>query len=112
MGGELALITRNDLESAIAECQGKRNPDANTCIKLAAFYTIRNAMFGEREQESSYSYSPPPSRVIDAPGDSEFLRTVNGRDQDEVMAMVDELVSTIQVIQPRLYEAFMRKISG
>ncbi len=39
------MITEHDLQEAIAECQGKRNPDANTCIKLAAFYTIKEHLF-------------------------------------------------------------------
>ena len=34
------MITEKDLLEAIAECQGERNPNANTCIKLAAYYTI------------------------------------------------------------------------
>ena len=35
------MITEMDLQEAIAECQGKRNPNADTCIKLAAFYIIK-----------------------------------------------------------------------
>ena len=34
------MITEQDLLEAIAECQGQRNPNANTCIKLAAYYII------------------------------------------------------------------------
>ena len=30
------MITEHDLKEAIAECEGNRNPDARTCIKLAA----------------------------------------------------------------------------
>ena len=51
------MITEKDLQEAIAECEGARNPNANTCIKLAAFYTIRQHMFGE---QPSYSFSAPP----------------------------------------------------
>ena len=41
------MIREEDLQEAIAECQGQRNPNANTAIKLAAFYTIRRELFGE-----------------------------------------------------------------
>lgn len=108
------MITRTDLEAAIAECQGKRNPDANTCIKLAAFYTILREMFGEEknaEHSAGYSYAPAPENVIIADGDSEFARTIDGRDQDEIIPVIDELMSTLKVIQPRLYNAVLMKLS-
>lgn len=109
----LALITANDLDSAIAECQGKRNPDAKTCIMLAAFYTIRREMFGEEKNaEPSYSFALAPAATtgIDYPGESEFAQAIRGQEPDKIWEVVDELVSTIQVIQPRLYYAFMRKV--
>ena len=107
------MITKKDLEAAIAECQGKRNPDANTCIKLAAFYTIQREMFGEAKQtEQTYSYDPAPYRnTIDIDSDSEFARVVNGMDQYEFLSVMDELMQTLEIIQPRLYSAVMMKLS-
>ena len=40
------MITLHDLDTAIAHCQGESNPNAETCKQLAAFYTIKQAMFG------------------------------------------------------------------
>ena len=51
------MITEQALKEAILECEGERNPNASTCIKLAAFYVIRNEMFGEKPQ---YSYASAP----------------------------------------------------
>ena len=113
------MITRNDLEQAIAECQGDRSPNANTCIKLAAFYTIRNAMFGESVSErddtsdrmvSRYSYDKGPT--INWKGDSEFASVINGRDPDNVWPVIDELMGTIKATWPKLYEATINKIRG
>ena len=62
------MITEKDLMEAIAECQGQRNPNANTCIKLAAYYTILNNLQATAEKSSvvvsknetpAYSYAPP-----------------------------------------------------
>ena len=105
------MITKNDLESAIAECQGKRNPDARTCMMLAAFYTIRNEMFGEEKEveHPAYSYAPSPN-VIEIDSDTEFARVIDGREQKEVLPVVDELMSTLQVIQPRIYNAVMDRL--
>lgn len=109
------MITRQDLDSAIAECQGKRNPDSSTCIKLAAFYTIRNEMFPQTVQpEPPYSYSPAPDKTDDRyvviNSDSEFAQLVDGRRQDEVWPVIDELMTVIKTIHPRLYAAVLSKL--
>ena len=108
------MITRADLKSAIAECQGKKNPDAKTCIMLAAFYTIQREMFGEEKEveHPAYSYAPAPDRnTITIGSDSEFARAVDGREQNEVMPILDELMNTLQIIQPKLYNAVMDKLA-
>lgn len=106
------MITEHDLKAAIAECQGKRNPDASTCIKLAAYYTIHRAMFGgEKNAEQAYSYAPAPEMRIEIESGTEFAEMVNGREQKEVMPVLDELMSTLKAIQPRLYDAVINKLS-
>ena len=118
------MITEQDLQEAIAECQGERNPNANTCIKLAAYYTIRDHLFPEKAQlpeeistpQLSYSRAGPPDEVestIDYYSDTEFGRLIEGRRSSEIWPIVDELVSeAVQVTNPRLYAAFLRKIQA
>ena len=107
------MITRQDLEEAIAECQGQRNPNASTCMKLAAFYTIRNELFGEEKQaERLYSYAPEPVETIQSYGDSEFLEAVSGKSVDSIMPIMDELMDAMKVLQPRIYDSVMRKIGN
>ena len=99
------MITQQDLKQAISECQGIRNPNASTCIKLAAFLTIQRELFGEdkeAEQLPSYSFAPMPDGYIMADSDSDFARLVDGRNQMEVIPVIDELMSTLQIVQPRL----------
>lgn len=106
------MIRIEDLDSAIAECQGKRNPDAKTCIMLAAFYTIKREMFGEEKEAEHYSYAPAPVRnTIELDSGSEFARAINGMDLDEFLPIIDELMETLQIIQPRLYDAVMGRLS-
>ena len=102
------MITEQDLQAAIAECKGQRNPTASTCIKLASFLTIQEHLFGTKEEPViRYSYSSGPS--IQYNGDSEFARLVNGKNQDEVMKVVDELMQTVQILNPRLYGSVLQK---
>ena len=108
------MITETDLNTAIAECQGKRNPDAKTCMMLAAFYTIRREMFGEEKEAEpppSYSFAPAPVAVIETDRDSDFARAVDGKEQERVIPVLDELMQTLSVIQPKLYDAVMAKLA-
>lgn len=105
------MITEQDLQAAIAECEGVRNPNANTCIKLAAFYTIREHLFPQKFESvlnaPTYSMADMPS-VLES--GTEFAEAVNRMRIEEVMSVMDELMSTIRVLQPRLYEGVMRKL--
>ena len=109
------MIREEDLQQAIAECQGQRNPNANTAIKLAAFYTIRRELFGDKEAEPlpGYSYAseptaPEPTIINDS--DSEFARLIDGRPQKEIWPLMDEMMDTIHAIHPRLYRAVMDRL--
>ena len=103
------MITEQDLQSAIAECQGKRDPNAQDCIKLAAFYTIKEHLYPEVRE--SFTYSPPPPITEETyESDSDFMRAVSGMKQADVMRVMDELMDTLSVINPRLYNGVMSKL--
>ena len=108
------MIREQDLHEAIAECMGKRNPDANTCIKLAAYYTILRELYPQEEQPTRpvipvQSFAPEPE-VVEYEGDSEFAQLCRGQSVSFIMPILDELMDTLQAIQPRLYEAVMRRL--
>lgn len=111
------MITEQDLNAAIAECQGKRDPKSSDCIKLAAFYIIKNELYGKPEQSpaSAYSYLPPPvetveNHTVDYISDTEFSQAVHGQDSGDMWAIMDELMTTLAVLYPRLYDSVLRKI--
>lgn len=109
------MITEQDLKAAIAECEGERNPNANTCIKLAAFYTIREHLFGEPTQQTGYSFAADPAgstqaEVIEYDSGTEFSEAIDGRPVDEVLEVMDDLMTTLHVVNPRLYVSVMRKL--
>lgn len=111
------MIREEDLHEAIAECQGKRNPDANTCIKLAAFYTILNQMYPKQEQAQdappaipAMSFASMPDQFVEWEGDSDFAQAIRGQAVSHIMPVIDELMQTVEVLQPRLYDATMRRL--
>lgn len=111
------MITKQDLLEAIAECQGTRSPNANTAIKLAAFYTILDHMEEDRQSAdqatdhnsfAGYSFANPGAVQFD--GRSEFARAVNGKAQEDVWPVIDELMALVKSMNERLYNGVMRKL--
>lgn len=104
------MITEKDLREAIAECEGERNPSSSTCIKLAAFYTIKEHLFPMEHEVSNtagYSYAAAPAEYS---GNSDFASRVKGKSIAEIMPVMDELMDAVMVLQPKLYASVMRKL--
>jgi hypothetical protein len=114
------LIYERDLDESIARYQGEVNPSIETCRKLAACLIVKRELFGEHERlpvvaenATSYSYAAAPVPVdthITYTSDTEFSRVIDGRKPEDVWPIIDELMSTVQVLMPRLYDGVMRKL--
>lgn len=113
------MIYEKDLDESIARYQGETNPSINTCIKLAACYALKHELFGVPEQQEqraeiapSYSYAPAQTieTTIDYYSDTDFSQAIDGRNPADIWPIMDELMSTIQVLMPRLYDGVMRKL--
>lgn len=104
------MITEHDLQEAIAECEGQRNPSSSTCMKLAAFYTIRDKMFPAKQEEVEVMPRYSLSSGL-AESDSEFMQAVRGVDDEVFLSIMDELMTTLQALMPRLYDGVMRKLT-
>lgn len=109
------MIRKDELDEAIASCQGQQSPNASTCLKLASYYTIRDHLYGAQPATDSqqYSYDAPrqvTETVVGYLGDSEFAEAVDGMDAQQAWAIIDELMDILQVTHNRLYQGVMRKI--
>ena len=116
------MITENDLIEAIAECQGQRNPNANTCIKLAAYYTILNnlqttseksSVVSSKKETPTYSYlsADTSEKTVEYRSNSNFSKVIDGKSAVKMWAVMDELMTTLMVINPKLYNDVMRKLT-
>lgn len=107
------MITEKDLQEAIAECMGERNPNANTCIKLAAYYTIQNELYPKSQTieiaDRGHSFDAPPE-IPRIKSESEFATVANNLPVERVWKVMDELMKTLQVVNPRLYAGVMRRL--
>ena len=50
--------------------------------------------------------------VIEYDSGTEFSRAVNGRDPSEIIPVFDELMTTLQVLHPRLYDGVLNKLQN
>lgn len=101
------MITERDLLEAIAECQGERDPNANTCIKLAAYYTILQNM---RDELPGYSNTPAPIAKASYNSGSDFAKAIEGKDPDKIWPIIDELMLAVRVMNPRTYAAVISEL--
>lgn len=101
------MIKTEDLREAIAECQGERNPNANTCIKLAAYYSILDHI--DERPQMGYAYAEPAG-VVRLDSGSEFSDMIAHRDVGRVLKVIDELMETLELVAPRLYDLTLLKL--
>lgn len=81
--------------------------------KLAILYTILNQMNGQPSYEAGYSSAPAPALVGSAiDSDSEFLRVASTKDPASTWAIMDDLMDTLSVTNPRVYDNVMRRINA
>ena len=105
------MITLQDLDKAIKECEGQRNPNAGTALKLAAFYTIKKELYPtDRPTEPGYSYAAEPETEYEST--TEFGDAVRGKKPAAVMQIMDELMTVLRSAQPRLHRRIIDEINN
>ena len=94
------MFTKNELLDAIDELE-ESAPTYQNCEKLATFYMLYDHLYGDKRP----MFETVRQTVIDDYGDSDFLRSVAGSDAEKVFSIMDELMESVKLLQPRLYEA-------
>lgn len=101
------MISERELLKAIQECESLPNSSTN-CEKLANLYIIYNQLYGYTDQpltEKRIEY------CVELDSNTDFAKVVNGKRANDAWAVIDELVEALKVIQPRMYDGIIRKIS-
>lgn len=102
INGEIADLENKTMTYAVAE-------------RLAWLYIIRDhCCVGSATATVISSVEPVESSrlAIDYESDTDFSRAINGKKQDEIWPIMDELMETIHVLVPRLYDGIMRKLQA
>lgn len=117
------MFTKYELLDAVSELlEGKHT--VQNCEKLAAIYTVLDHLYPENaeitqksasnNQNWGYSYDnkveTESDPVVGRYGNSEFLQAVAGKDARTMWLLIDELISAVAVLNPRLYGGIMRRL--
>lgn len=94
------MISLEQIEETIIELEHNDTTFA-TVAKLADLYTVRNNLKG---------YSTCNSEPINLTTESEFLKVVNGKPPEKAWAIIDELMTAIAVLHPRMHEKVLEKM--
>ena len=100
------MFTKRELCDAIKECESAPASFQN-CEKLAVFYSLYDRLFAEKPVESEQR---SVKNEVQTTADSDFLRILAGKDWASLLVILDELMDTIKILQPRLYDAVMQKL--
>lgn len=90
------MISEQELVDAITQYENSDNPTAQTCIALASFYAVKDRLYPKRQEYSS---------------DTEFGYYVAKCSPDRLMEVMDELMDTLKVLNPQLYEGVIQRLS-
>lgn len=115
------MLDKQEIRKEIARLEYEESSYPNYA-KLADLYIISAEMEKSNERiepryERLYSRASAPTEmhiqqntvVVDA-ADSDFLMAVSGKDAGAAWKIMDELMESLQVMQPRTYSAVMRRL--
>lgn len=108
---KLSLNT-DDYEKGVEKAKGDLT--YSSCGKLADLYTIRREHTAPERQQAEAAVqtaSEIPARVR-ASGSSDFMRVVAKVDFGAALDVLDELMSTLEIVNPKAYKSVMRRLEG
>lgn len=104
------MLSKSELLKAIEDLEDA-SPTFQNCQKMATFYTLLNAIY-RSGGEINPQVETFREEIIGDHGNSDFLRMIEGMESHEAWLIMDELMETIKILQPKLYDSVMRRIRG
>lgn len=105
------MIGKSELIEAREELLNSKSTIQN-CEKLAAVCTVLDHCYpNEQEKDLPQLRYDAGYSGDDIKADTQFMREIKGKSPSEYLPAVDELVTAVMVYNPRLYKAFIRKLT-
>ena len=103
------MFSKSELINAIDELEHAPATYQNA-EKLAVFYLLYDHLYIQKEPINRIE--PVKEVTINRYEGSEFYEVISGKEAAHVWQVIDELMATIQMLQPKLYQATIEKIRG
>lgn len=101
------MISQKWLLDAMDECESEPMTAAKR-EKLSQIYIIYDHLYGF--QPNATKIKTEKKSVVSTGGTSDFLKAVEGKEANAIWDIINELMASIKVIQPNLYDAVLVKI--
>lgn len=100
------MIRLDEVEDAIRELDSAPH-NYDTAKRLATFLTLREFLSVDENKKSRAFSAVSGARNL---GDSEFLLAVSEAGEEYAWEVLDGLMDTLAGLQPRMYDAVMRRL--
>ena len=100
------MISIEQINGEIATLEEEK-PTHIVMQKLANLYTVRDHIVINSQPTTPVVSEPI---IPDLGSKSEFAELINGKNTKEILKIVDELMVTLQVINPKLYNSVIQRI--
>lgn len=95
------MLDLNEIQKDIIDL--KRMDTSYAAIeRLAWLVTVRDELLRDKKGEMN---------PLELQGDSDFLKAVSGKDSKAVWDIMDDLMDTLKVANPRAYQSIMNRIN-
>ena len=105
----MSVPNLKEIDWAISELENQESSDTGYVL-LAALYTCRNELTGLSAHIESAKPVYAETQPLKQYGQSKFLEAVAGKDPVAAWGVIDDLMETLRVVNPRVYNSVMRKI--
>lgn len=100
------MINFTEIEKEVINIETSRDTSYATIERLAPLYIA--LLYNTISGQNAFKYGG----LLEIKGESEFLKAINGKDGANIWPIIDELISTIRILQPNVYESIMSKINS
>lgn len=108
------MIDPREINIEIERREITKDYDWGDVRDLASLYVVRDhlAASGQPIKTEAYpaAYSASTAPSLGRYGDTDFLRLCAGKDPESVMIVVDELMSTLALVNERAYNRILREL--
>lgn len=103
------MFSKGQLLEAIEDLEASPATYQNA-EKLATFYTLYDHLYIKKEPINRVE--KVNEVIVDNYGDTDFFEAITDKNAKDVWIVINELMSVIQALQPKLYQATIDKIKS